>query len=127
MKRQGYQPMSKLSVQARGGLAMVGVCVIWIFLASRRPELTYHFAPLIAAGVWPFLLPPSNEEQSSPIVRAAVVSAAAVSAVAVLLHIAGRLEGPTFWDDGPALTEAILFAVGCAAIGAAISLSRRDA
>jgi len=49
-----------------------------------------------------------------------------VAATSIGLHIADRLEGPTFWNEGPALTEAIIFAVVAAAFGAR-SASRKRA
>jgi hypothetical protein len=35
----------------------------------------------------------------------------------IVLHATDRLNGPTFWDEGPALVEAILFSVVAAAWG----------
>ena len=34
-------------------LATIAVLAIWAALSLRRPELTYHFGPLLAAAAWP--------------------------------------------------------------------------
>jgi hypothetical protein len=106
----------------RGGAATAAVLAIWSILAVRSPDLTYHFAPLIAAGVWPVLGRHTTTSPLRPTALAALGGFAMTVAVSVLLAGAGYLQGPTFWGDGHALSEAILFAALGAAGGAAVGL-----
>lgn len=101
------------------GAAITGlVAVAWVGLAARSPELTYHFAPLIAAVAWPAALRGGGPLRVAPIdAGRAAIGAAAVTftAMAVLLAF-DWLRGPTFWDSGPAVVEVVpMVLVGAAA------------
>jgi hypothetical protein len=109
-------------VWLRGAAATAVVLAVWSVLAVRSPDLTYHFAPLIAAGVWPVLGHHTTTSGLRPTALAALGGFAMTATVSLLLAGAGYLEGPTFWGDGHALSEAILFAALGAAGGAAIGL-----
>lgn len=93
----------------------IGAAAVWVVLASRNPELTYHFAPLIAAGAWPIA-------GSRP--WAAIGSGAIALAAASALQLAGSLEGPDLVGGEAAFAEAILFALIGAGAGWARAVSR---
>ena len=93
----------------------VAAVAVWIVLAARNPHLTYHFAPLIAAGAWPVA-------GSRP--QAAFASGILAIAAAIALARAGSLEGPDLIGGRAAFGGAALFAVVGAAAGAAWALSR---
>lgn len=113
--------MTALRTHAFGLLATSGTLAIWTVLAVRSPDLTYHFAPLIAAGLWPGV----TRRGDVPTIRMSVVAALGafflVMVVSLILAAGGYLEGPTFWNAGPALTEAILFAALGAGLGTLIA------
>lgn len=93
------------------------VCAVWSALAIRSPDLTYHFAPVIAAAVWPLSMRSNGRRDSRDAMTSAIGAFLLVSAVALGLHVTDNLTGPTFWNEGPALTEAIVFAAVGAAVG----------
>ncbi len=103
-------------------IAFVGVVLaVWVLLAIRNPQLTYHFAPLIAAFVGPASLRTIGPVDAARVIPVAAATSVVVGLVAVVLHVTGGMEGPTFWNDGPALSEAILFAVLGAAGGTRVA------
>ncbi len=97
------------------GLWTFAALALWAVLAARSPDLTYHFAPLIAAGVWPVM---------SGRAAAAVASGGVTLLVSIGLALAGWLEGPDFFGGHAAFGEAALFAVAGAALGAAWAIAR---
>ncbi|MGI9607008.1 MAG: hypothetical protein ACR2P0_12790 [Acidimicrobiales bacterium] len=111
--------------QLRGGAITVAVCALWAFLALRRPELTYHFAPLIAATAWPVALRTGGRRSRRDAAIGGVAAAAVVIVTGLVLHVADALDGPTFWNDGPALSENIIFALVGAGFGARVASRER--
>jgi hypothetical protein len=110
----------------RRGAVLTGlVCVVWILLANRSPSLTYHFAPPIAAVLWPLSL----RSRGRRTFRDAAVGAAGASALVLVtslgIHLTDQMTGPTFIDRGAALTEAILFLVIGAAFGLRTAIRER--
>jgi len=104
--------------QVRGAVVTVVVTVAWIGLAVWRPTSTFHFAPLIAAGAWPFLL------RRGPLRVAAVDAGRAAAAAGVFvvivgvgLHLGDLLRGPTLWGSGAALIEVPMAAAAGAFAG----------
>lgn len=104
--------------QLRGAAATVVVTVVWVSLSLWRPTSTFHFAPLIAAGAWPFLI------RRGPLRVAAVDAGRAAAAAGVLvvtvgvgLHLTDLLRGPTLWGSGAALIEVPLAAAAGAFAG----------
>lgn len=97
------------------------VLVVWVALAVRNPQLTYHFAPLIAAFVGPASLRASGRIDAAIALPAAAATSAIVGLTSVALHAGDALLGPTFWNDGPALSEAVLFTVFGAVAGARVA------
>ena len=103
--------MFKQPTHLRGALLTGGVCVVWFFLALRRPELHYHFAPLIAAALWPLSLRSKGQASAHDARTGAIGGMALVLVTTVIILLLGNLEGPNFLHRGPAWPEAVLFAV----------------
>ena len=105
-----------LADHRRGALGTAVISVAWIVLALWRPTVTYHLAPFLVAGAWPFLL------RNGPVrvanvdaMRGAVAAFFVAIAAALVLVAADAMRGPTLWDQGHAMIEV----VPIAAIGAA--------
>ena len=93
----------------------VAAAAAWVLLASRSPNLTYHFAPLVAAGAWPI---------AGSRARWAVASGAIAVATAVGLRVSSSLEGPDLIGGHAAFAEAVLFALVGAGGGAIWAVRR---
>ena len=103
--------MFKQPTHVRGALLTGFVCVVWFFLALRRPELHYHFAPLIAAVLWPLSLRSKGQATSKDASTGALGGIALVLVATLIILLLGNLMGPNFLEQGPAWPEAVLFAV----------------
>lgn len=102
----------------RGVAVSVVVAAVWVGLATWRPTSTFHFAPLIAAGAWPYLLRRGPLRVAAlDAGRAAVAAGVFVAVVGIGLHVAGLLRGPTLWGGGAAVVEVMLAAGVGAATG----------
>lgn len=95
----------------RAALVSGGVGLIWIILAWRNPNLTYHFAPLIGATVGPLSLRSQGQANAALARSTGALVLILMLAVTLLLELSGRQEGPNFLEVGPAWPEAVLFAV----------------
>jgi hypothetical protein len=104
--------------QFRGALLTSLVCVIWAALAIRSPTLTYHFAPIIAGVLWPLSLRTAGRRTAHDAWSGGAGAAVLVVVSAAVLHFGGWLEGPTFWNEGPSISEAVLFGLAGAMLGA---------
>lgn len=85
---------------------------IWVGIAWANPTTTYHFAPLVAAGVWPVV---SRVRAGHALRRSAAVLAAAGGVAIVLLAlavlmVAGFLRGPALLG-APVPVEAVVGAL----------------
>jgi hypothetical protein len=109
----------------RGALLTGAVSVVWILLARRSPELHYHFAPIIAATIWPLSLRSRGQRDLRVSLEGAIGAGVLTMLTTLGLRIAGYLDGPNFLHRGPAWPEALLFAVLGAAIGAWTAHRRR--
>ncbi len=107
----GCPPVVSSPTQLRGALLTSLVCVVWAALAVRSPTLTYHFAPIIAGVLWPLSLRSAGRRTLQDSSIAGAGAALLVVSTSVVLQLGSWLEGPTFWNEGPALTESILFGV----------------
>ena len=117
--------MWKKPTHLRGALFTGGVCIVWFFLAARRPELHYHFAPLIAAALWPISLR-SNGRATARDARIGGAGAAGIVLVATgVIDAVGNMLGPNFLHRGQAWPEAVLFAVIAASWGARAASRKR--
>jgi hypothetical protein len=117
--------MLKEPTHLRGALLTGLVCVVWILLANRSPSLTYHFAPLIAAVLWPLSLRSRGRRILRDAANGAAGAAALVLVASLGLHLTDRMTGPTFIDRGAALAEAILFLMIGAAFGLRTAIRER--
>jgi hypothetical protein len=124
------------------GVALAALAAIgWVVLAIRTPTNTYHFAPLVVALAAPIaarsdparsdparsdLGGPDLGGSESPWSRLVVGCVGGVVAAAIGLSLAasGNLEGPTFWGEGGALGEVLLFSIGGAVAGGVLMWRR---
>lgn len=109
------------STQLSGAGYTLLVTAIWAALSVRRPELTYHFGPVLAAAAWPATLVGASRRA---LALAAVGAFAVVAVVGVILHQTDKLLGPTFWHTRPAITEVLWFAAAGAILGAVAATVR---
>jgi len=106
------------SVIGRSAAATIAVIVIWSFLANRSPDLTYHFAPIIAALSGPWLAQATVGRQHMGATAAATgLSVALVLIAGFVLAATDRLQGPTFWSEDGAIVEVVIFALIGGVIG----------
>ena len=99
-------------VIGRGVMLAALIAAAWVALALRDPDVTYHVAPLIAAGSAPV----ATRERSRPHKSRVSLIAGAASTTLVLVIIAAlaltdHLEGPTIWHTRPAAVEATMLAI----------------
>jgi hypothetical protein len=119
------------------GVALAALAAIgWVVLAIRTPTNTYHFAPLVVALAAPIAArsDPARSDPArsdlggseSPWSRLFVGCVGGVVAAAIGLSLAasGNLEGPTFWGEGGALGEVLLFSIGGAVAGGVLMWRR---
>jgi len=93
-------------------LAPLGVAAIWAVLAWRSPFSTRHFAPLLVAMSTPVMLRHRIGRVAAFEARSLTLLSTAIAVLtALLLDVAGKLEGPSFWSaGGGALVEALIVA-----------------
>lgn len=92
-------------------LASLAAAGVWIVLATRNPDLTYHFAPAIAAAAWPWLA------RGGPKVLPVAGGIAIALAATALLMASDSLQGPTLWGSDGALGESMASALIGGAVG----------
>ena len=94
---------------AIGAVATTVVLVAWAVLAAWRPHVTYHLAPVFAGAAWPVALRRGGALRVAPVDAAAGAFAGALLAVLASLALwwLGLLDGPTLWNDGPAIVETL--------------------
>ncbi len=109
--------MWKEPTHLRGAFLTGGVCVVWFFLAARNPTLHYHFAPLIAAVLWPLSLRSSGRASVKEARTGGIGAATLVLVTTGIIVLVGNMDGPNFLHAGPAWPEAVLFALIAAAWG----------
>ncbi len=90
--------------------------VLWLLLAWRSPDVTYHLAPLLVAGAFAAVIGGG---------RGALVAFAATTAVAALAGAGGLLAGPSLLPVGGAVLEALVFAAVGSALGSILGRSDR--
>ncbi|RMH87098.1 MAG: hypothetical protein D6683_00615 [Actinomyces sp.] len=106
-----------------GLLAASAAAMVWAILASRHPTNTYHFSPLVVAGLWGWAERWATRRRHRG--RAALLRGAAGAAVSLVtlaeLAVSDALRGPTLWHahgTAPVVAEALAFTVLGAAFGA---------
>lgn len=94
---------------AIGALATIAVIAVWTALAAWRPHVTYHLAPLFAGAAWPVTLRRGGPRRVAAVdARRAALAGGAISLLASgALWWASLLDGPTLWNDGPAIVETL--------------------
>lgn len=110
-----------------GLLAASAVALVWVALALRQPDTTYHFAPIIVAASWGAA---RRWVDASPGSRTAGLTAAGGGGAIALITAAelawlGALDGPTLWGTSGALAETLAFAAAGAALGYRFVTRRR--
>ena len=118
--RQGFHRMHRT-----GFLLTIGVLAIWAVLAVRNPDLTYHFAPILAAVAWPLSIRRSEPQPAPAAAQVGAASFVVVAAASVVLWFGDKLMGPTLWSDDGAIIEAMLFAALGAALGVRVATRER--
>ena len=90
----------------------------WVALALWRPTVTYHLAPFLVAGAWPFLLRNGPlRVANADALRAAVAGLGLAILTALVLVGVDAMRGPTLWDRGHAIVEVVPIALVGAATG----------
>ncbi len=104
----------------RGLLYSGGLAVVWLIAAAIRPEVTYHLAPILVAGVLPIAIVLDREGApgAKVLASAAGIGFAVAAVTTALLAGAGWLEGPAL---GP-FTSAVGESLAGAAFGAVTGL-----
>lgn len=86
--------------------ASVVAAIVWALLAAWRPTVTLHLAPVLVAGIGPYVAWSRSRGRLRRDVIVSALVAGIVAALAVLaLGGAGWLEGPT-WFGTDATEEA---------------------
>ena len=103
--------------RALAAAATVATTLVWLALAWRTPTSTFHFAPIVALGIGPWIVK-SQAGRQQPVSAVATVgiSLAIVGIAIAVLTTQDRMLGPTFWSESGATGEAILFSLGTAAL-----------
>lgn len=109
------ETMWKQPTHIRGALLTGAVCVVWFFLAARSPTLHYHFAPIVAAALWPLSLRSSGRATIEDARTGGIGAAVMVLATTGIIVLFGNMLGPNFLHVGPAWPEAVLFTAIAAA------------
>ncbi|MFP5486913.1 MAG: hypothetical protein ACLGHQ_01215 [Acidimicrobiia bacterium] len=94
---------------ALGAAATALVIAAWTVLAAWRPDVTYHLAPVFAGAAWPVALRRGGPIRVAPVdaARGALAGAGSTVLAALVLWAVGLLDGPTLWNDGPAIVETL--------------------
>lgn len=102
----------------RGAFGSGVIAVGWVALALWRPTVTYHLAPFLVAGAWPFLLRNGPLRVADIDARRAALAGLLVTMVAAaVLLVADAMRGPTLWDRGHAMLEVVPIALVGAVTG----------
>lgn len=101
-----------LAEHRRGAVGTGAIALAWILLALWRPTSTYHLAPFLIAGAWPFLLRRGPLRVANvDALRAALAAMLVTIVVGIGLVLADLMRGPTLWDRGHAMLEVVPIAL----------------
>jgi glutaredoxin len=113
---------------AAGAALTMAVVLLWAVLALWRPTTTWHLAPVLVAGAWPWLLSqagPSHERgRPARLLMVAVAGFAAAGLATLLLSAVGLLRGPTLPGFTSVSTEAVVLAGATMALAVLFGLLR---
>jgi hypothetical protein len=102
----------------RGALGSVLIATAWVALALWRPTVTYHLAPFLVAGAWPFLLRNGPLRVANVDAMRGTIAGFVVTMVAALVLVAAdAMRGPTLWDGRHAMLEVVPIALAGAVTG----------
>lgn len=127
MPETTFRRRSQSGARSAGVGYAAGLAALWLILAVISPGTTYHLAPLLVAATPPVAEVTKNPGESASPGRATAVGGGLALLVALLLWIAGALEGPSLLPLGGAVLESVVFAVAGAIGGwlAALIITRR--
>lgn len=95
-------------------------------LAWNNPSSTYHFAPFIVAGAWPWFARSSLGPVPVRGALPSVVGGAALSLIAGLVLLgADKLQGPTFWSEAGQPSQVVLEIAIATVLGSGLGLFSR--
>lgn len=100
--------------QAGGPGWTAAVGLVWLLLALWRPTTTWHLAPVLLAGAWPWVtawdLRAGDRSGAARLVLAGTVGFAASVLVTVGLSQADLMRGPTLLSFPSPISEALVLA-----------------
>ena len=106
----------------------LGLGLLWIFLAWRRPETTYHLGPpLVALAIALSHRSAGSGSLSAPAAAGAAVSGLINALIATgVLAFNDKLMGGSLLPFGDATVESIVFSFGGAVAGYVIGIWGRE-
>ena len=110
-----------------GPLLAGALAIVWTTMALRRPDATFHLAPVLVAASWGAAQRGvTGAPASRPVGMSAALGGAAFAGLATaVLGWAGALSGPTLWHEQGALGETVLGIALGAALGLRFVTRRR--
>lgn len=116
-------------MSARGGAAWtIAVGLLWVALVVWRPTTTWHLAPMLMAGSWPWLLAQARPTRESGgrarVLIAGIAGYGAAGLTTLALSHGGLLRGPTLPGFTSAPAEALILAGAAAVLAVLIGLLR---
>lgn len=104
------------------------VAVAWVVLVAWRPTTTWHLAPLLTAGAWPWVVGQDSSANDPAARRRILVAGAggllAAAGLTTALALAGGLAGPTWTGAGTPVAEAFVLTGLGALVAVALGLLR---
>lgn len=119
------QPISAPAARTRPSwvvalLVAVGLALLWAVVAATGPAATYHLAPGVVAGAYPALRWPALAWRGERAITV-VIGAGIALAAAVVLQLAGLLDGPVL-AGGNGFGEAVLVVAATTTLGVGSAL-----
>ena len=98
------------------------LAALWVILAWLNPEVTYHLAPPLVAGSFPFGHRLRVKRRLNGIQAFATFVGALfnVGIAIAILAVADKLQGPSLLPTGGAVLESLVFGLVGAAIAAIV-------
>jgi len=116
----------RLPVGAVGAVWAVGLAVIWVLLSVLQATTTWHLAPVLIAGVWPWMtardLRAAGGSGAVGLILAGVGAFAVSAAATAALSRADLLRGPTIPGFPNATVESLVLAGATVVLIVAVTL-----
>ncbi len=116
----------RLPVGAVGAVWAVGLAVIWVLLSVLQATTTWHLAPVLIAGVWPWMsardLRAAGGFGAVGLILAGVGAFAVSAAATAALSWAELLRGPTIPGFPSPTVESVVLAGATAVLVVAVTL-----